>query len=486
MVMVRTPLRIEPPAVGTSGVRSRRRSCSMDTGRLPYDRAKGESVPTPQGGSWLIRFAPPRADRARPAEPRHVAARVTLPAHTMRLTACRRRSRERRAVVEWAKKSARAKTTIDCGEATTTPTAVITDDARRRAARPAGHRDVADQRPGGAIDGAVVGPPAPIVLDARHAPADQSETESAQEKYTRRQFVMPIDRSAPILKTEALTKTYGSHTALDNLNLTVHRGEVFGYIGPNGAGKTTTFRILAGLLDPTSGKAYDRRQGRHRQQGPDQAARRLPAGQFRRLPDAARVGIPRLLRRRVPHPEEGAAQSASTSCLRIANAMEFRDKLMGALSRGMKQRVGIAKTLLHDPQVLILDEPAATIDPRARVQMRQLLRELADLGKAVLVSSHILPELADVCDTVGILSGGKLVAAGAGAGDPAQRPPAAADGGPGARRQAAGASGARAARRASGSRGRRRATACSATKCRPTNEQLAEGLQLLLKSGVPS
>jgi ABC-2 type transport system ATP-binding protein len=85
---------------------------------------------------------------------------------------------------------------------------------------------------------------------------------------------------------------------------------------------------------------------------------------------------------------------------------------MGALSRGMKQRVGIAKTLLHDPQVIILDEPAATIDPRARVQMRQLLRELADLGKAVLVSSHILPELADVCDTVGILTAGKLAVCG--------------------------------------------------------------------------
>src|SRR5207247_1526435 len=95
-----------------------------------------------------------------------------------------------------------------------------------------------------------------------------------------------------------------------------------------------------------------------------------------------------------------------------ARAAEFRDKQMGALSRGMKQRVGIAKTLLHDPQVLILDEPAATIDPRARIEMRQLLRELADLGKAVLVSSHILPELADVCDTVGILSAGKLVISG--------------------------------------------------------------------------
>jgi ABC-2 type transport system ATP-binding protein len=92
--------------------------------------------------------------------------------------------------------------------------------------------------------------------------------------------------------------------------------------------------------------------------------------------------------------------------------MQFREKLMGELSRGMKQRVGIAKTLLHDPTVLILDEPAATIDPRARIQMRQLLRELANLGKAVLVSSHILPELADVCDSVGILANGKLIANG--------------------------------------------------------------------------
>ena len=98
--------------------------------------------------------------------------------------------------------------------------------------------------------------------------------------------------------------------------------------------------------------------------------------------------------------------------MQIANCTQFRDKFMGALSRGMKQRVGIAKTLLHDPQVLILDEPAAAIDPRARIGMRQLLRDLADLGKAVLVSSHILPELSDVCDTVGILNSGKMVASG--------------------------------------------------------------------------
>jgi ABC-2 type transport system ATP-binding protein len=221
---------------------------------------------------------------------------------------------------------------------------------------------------------------------------------------------MSIDRSAPILQTEALTKSYGTHTALENLNLTVHRGEVFGYIGPNGAGKTTTFRILAGLLDPTSGRAMIAGKDVTR----DKDLTKQLVGY---LPD--NFGVYPTLRvweyldffaaaYRVPKKQR---KERIDKCLSIANAMEFRDKLMGALSRGMKQRVGIAKTLLHDPQVIILDEPAATIDPRARVQMRQLLRELADLGKAVLVSSHILRELADVCDTVGILSSGRLVVA---------------------------------------------------------------------------
>jgi ABC-2 type transport system ATP-binding protein len=222
---------------------------------------------------------------------------------------------------------------------------------------------------------------------------------------------MPIDRSAPILKTDALTKTYGAHTALNLLDLTVHRGEVFGYIGPNGAGKTTTFRILAGLLDPSSGHA--KIDGKDVTGNKDLIKRLVGY-----LPD--NFGVYPTLRVWEYLDFFAAAYRIAKNdrkaridfCLEIANAAEFREKLMGELSRGMKQRVGIAKTLLHDPQVIILDEPAATIDPRARVQMRQLLRELANLGKAVLVSSHILPELADVCDTVGILSSGKLVVAG--------------------------------------------------------------------------
>jgi ABC-2 type transport system ATP-binding protein len=222
---------------------------------------------------------------------------------------------------------------------------------------------------------------------------------------------MSMDPNQVVLQTRNLSKRYGEHVALSDLNLQIHRGEVFGYIGPNGAGKTTTFRILCGLLDPSDGSAFIAGEDVTRNKDRIKQLVGFLPDNFGVYPTlrvweyldffAAAYNLPKKSRPdRINH------------CLQIANAMEFRDKLLGGLSRGMKQRVGIAKTLLHDPQVLILDEPAATIDPRARIEMRRLLRQLADLGKAVLVSSHILPELADVCDTVGILQGGKLVANG--------------------------------------------------------------------------
>jgi ABC-2 type transport system ATP-binding protein len=222
---------------------------------------------------------------------------------------------------------------------------------------------------------------------------------------------MSIDPNQVVLQTRNLSKRYGEHLALSDLNLQIHRGEVFGYIGPNGAGKTTTFRILCGLLDPSDGSAFIAGEDVTRNKDRIKQLVGFLPDNFGVYPTlrvweyldffAAAYNLPKKSRPdRINH------------CLQIANAMEFRDKFLGGLSRGMKQRVGIAKTLLHDPQVLILDEPAATIDPRARIEMRRLLRQLAELGKAVLVSSHILPELADVCDTVGILQDGKLVANG--------------------------------------------------------------------------
>jgi ABC-2 type transport system ATP-binding protein len=218
--------------------------------------------------------------------------------------------------------------------------------------------------------------------------------------------------AAVVLETKSLTKKYGDRLALSDLTLQVRAKEVFGYVGPNGAGKTTTFRILAGLLDPTSGLACI--------DGQDVTGNRDRIKQLvGYLPD--NFGVYPQLRVTEYLDFFAAAYRVAKKqrkdridyCLEIANAAEYRDRLMGSLSRGAKQRVGIAKSLLHDPSILILDEPAATLDPRARIQMRHLLRQLAGAGKAVLVSSHILPELGDVCDAIGILVGGQMVAYGA-------------------------------------------------------------------------
>lgn len=214
-----------------------------------------------------------------------------------------------------------------------------------------------------------------------------------------------------ILRTEGLTKRYGEIEALTNLNLEIHRGEIFGYIGHNGAGKTTTIRILAGLLKPTSGKATIA--------GTDVVSDRK---RIKRLvgymPD--NFGVYEQMRVweyldffgaafRIP---KSKRQSRIEEVLEMTDSQELRDRFVDTLSRGMKQRIGIARTLMHDPQVLLLDEPASGLDPRARIHMRQLLQRLAHAGKTLLVSSHILPELAAICDSIGILHKGVLRAAG--------------------------------------------------------------------------
>ena len=214
-----------------------------------------------------------------------------------------------------------------------------------------------------------------------------------------------------MIETKNLTKRYGDFVSLNGLSLEIGEGEIFGYIGPNGAGKTTTIRILCGLLLPTSGTA--------KICGLDVASNtKKIRGLTGFMPDA--FGVYEEMRVweyldffgacfKIPRKER---QKRIDAVLEITRAEAMRDYYVDTLSRGMKQRVGLAKTLIHDPKVVFLDEPANGLDPRARIDMRDVIRTLADMKKTVLVSSHILPELASICDKVGILERGTLLACG--------------------------------------------------------------------------
>jgi ABC-2 type transport system ATP-binding protein len=208
-----------------------------------------------------------------------------------------------------------------------------------------------------------------------------------------------------------LVKDFGASRAVDGISFRVEAGDVFGFIGPNGAGKTTTMRILATLLDPTSGTATV--AGRDVVNEP-----RAVRAAIGFMPDAYGVytglsvreyldffaaamgiGLPRRDR-------------AVADVMALTDLAGLADKAVAALSKGMRQRLCLAKTLVHDPRVLILDEPAAGLDPRARIEFRALLKELRRMGKTILISSHILTELSDVCNRVGILEAGRMVATG--------------------------------------------------------------------------
>jgi ABC-2 type transport system ATP-binding protein len=216
---------------------------------------------------------------------------------------------------------------------------------------------------------------------------------------------------APVVETKDLTKKYGEFTALDRLTLSVERGQILGFVGPNGAGKTTTIKILVGLARPTSGTATvagadcvaeARKLKRLVGYMPDTFGSydNMRVGEYLDFFGAA-FGIPRRDRAR-----------RIAEVLESAGAATFRDLYVEALSHGMKQRVAIARTLLHDPEVLILDEPANGLDPQARIEMRQVLLDLAARGKTLLVTSHVLPELARICHRVAIITRGKLRAFG--------------------------------------------------------------------------
>ena len=214
-----------------------------------------------------------------------------------------------------------------------------------------------------------------------------------------------------MIETIDLTKKYDDFVALDSLDLKLERGDLFGFIGPNGAGKTTTIRILATLLAPTWGEAYVCGYSVHTHPREIRRAIGYMPDVFG-VYDDMRVGEYLeffAAAYRIARPERRRVAERS---LELVDLGSKRDELVTSLSRGMTQRLGLARVLLHDPEVLLLDEPASGLDPRARIEMRNLLKRLQGMGKTILVSSHILPELADICNRVGIIEYGRLLACG--------------------------------------------------------------------------
>jgi len=222
----------------------------------------------------------------------------------------------------------------------------------------------------------------------------------------------PMDAPpVPAVETIHLTRVYGAITALDDLNLVINRGDLFGFIGSNGAGKTTTLRILATFLAPSAGTA------------------RILGHDVIREADAVRhvigympdfFGVYKDMEVTEYLDFFGACYKIPTAqrektvndVLELVGLAEKRGAIIGALSRGMQQRLGLARVLIHDPRVLLLDEPASGLDPRARIEMMAILQELQRLGKTIIISSHILSELQTLCNRVAIIEKGKLIYSG--------------------------------------------------------------------------
>lgn len=214
-----------------------------------------------------------------------------------------------------------------------------------------------------------------------------------------------------MIQIENVSKYYGELKAVDSLNLKIGEGEIFGFIGPNGAGKTTTIKMLATLLVPTSGRI--RINGIDVEEDPREVRKMIGymPDYFGVYPDLAVWEYLDFFGAayRIPLPQRS---SLMNDVLELTDLTGKKFDLVESLSRGMKQRLCLAKTLLHDPAILLLDEPASGLDPRARVEIRELLKELKRMKKTILISSHILPELSDFCTSIGIIERGKLVASG--------------------------------------------------------------------------
>ncbi|WP_372368715.1 ABC transporter ATP-binding protein [Candidatus Uabimicrobium sp. HlEnr_7] len=208
-----------------------------------------------------------------------------------------------------------------------------------------------------------------------------------------------------------LTKIFGNFLAVDNLSFEVPSGEIFGFIGPNGAGKTTTIKMLATLLQPDSGNAWI--DGHCVYTDPEKV--RMAMGYmpdyFGTYDNVTIFEFLDFFARSYRIPPKNRTGTIK-GCMELTDLQKLESKLVSSLSKGMKQRLCLAKTLLHNPNVLILDEPAAGLDPRARIEFRSLLRELRNMNKTVFISSHILTELSDIVDSVAIVEKGGLVVSG--------------------------------------------------------------------------
>ena len=218
-----------------------------------------------------------------------------------------------------------------------------------------------------------------------------------------------------LVEIKSLSRHFGSTRAVDNVSFSFGDGEVIGFVGPNGAGKTTTMRIMATLDEPTSGDVLV--AGKSVLDFPEEARRQIGF-----MPDALPEHSDITAHEYVDFFARAYGLRAAALAKAVADVEEFtglgpiRDKTIKALSKGMKQRVGLARALVHNPGLLIMDEPANGLDPRARIELRELVKILAENGKTILVSSHILPELAEMCTGIVILERGRLLSDGTKAG----------------------------------------------------------------------
>jgi ABC-2 type transport system ATP-binding protein len=239
----------------------------------------------------------------------------------------------------------------------------------------------------------------------------ENEPPIVEKQIAEEAIAAPPVLAQPMVDIQGLSVFYGKQLAVNKLSLTIPRGEVFVFIGPNGAAKTTTIKVLATLLKPSYGSV--RVMGTDVTASPQSVRRNIGyvPDSFGVYEDLSVVEYLHFFSAAYRIPREKRAGTVM-DVLALTDLSNKAGSQVDALSRGMKQRLGIARILLHDPQLLLLDEPASGLDPRARIELRELLKELQRMGKTILVSSHILHELAQLCTRIGIIEAGKLVAEG--------------------------------------------------------------------------